>query len=361
MTLNTVQFILILLISNNLVSCNGQVKSESKQAEIKSIEIGKLVSEIDNQIWEVYQDTKGDFWFGSNGNGIYHFDGKTLKQITANDGLIHNQVRGIQEDRKGNIYIETPRGVSKFDGIKLTTLKVIKSPNSIWKNKPTDLWFNGIGDYLYRFDGEWLHDLSLPEQDSLLFNLDSNMSLEEMNYSPYTVYGIDRDKDGNIWFGTVKAGAFRFDGKSFLWIGEKELSTLPDGRVPGVRSMIQDKDGYFWLSNFYSKYKINPNLNKGYEKVKAVDLPKEIVKDKILYFNSGISDKEGNLWMTTYRGGVWRYDGEMLTNQEIHNGTESILLLSIYEDKNGTIWLGTKNDGVYKQKGGNFKKFEFNK
>ncbi|MDB4769224.1 hypothetical protein OAG16_04025, partial [Saprospiraceae bacterium] len=352
------KLILIILVSSNLISCNGQVKTESKKAETIPFEIGKKVTELDNQIWEVYQDTKGDFWFGSNGNGIYHFDGKKLKQITTNDGLVHNQVRGIQEDTKGNIYIETPRGISKFDGIKLTTLKVIKPPNSKWKNELTDLWFNGIGDYLYRFDGEWLHDLSLPEQDSLLFNLDSNMSLEEMNYSPYAVYGIDKDIDGNIWFGTVKAGAFRFDGKSFLWVGEKELSTLPDGRVPGVRSMIQDKDGYFWLSNFYSKYKINPDLSKGYEKIKAVELPNEIVKDKILYFNSGISDNEGNLWMTTYRGGIWRYDGNRLTNQEIHNGTESVLLISIYEDNNGTIWLGTNNDGVYKQNVGNFEKFE---
>lgn len=184
------------------------------------------------------------------------------------------------------------------------------------------------------------------------------MTLEEMNYSPYTVYGIDRDNDGNIWFGTVKAGAFRFDGKSFLWFGEKELSTLPDGRVPGVRSMIQDKDGYYWLSNFYSKYKINPDLTKGYEKLKAVDLPEEIIKDKILYFNSGLADEKGNLWMTTYHGGVWKYNGETLWNYEIRNETKDVLLISIYQDNNGTIWLGTNNDGVYKQNGNNFEKFE---
>lgn len=347
-----------MLVLSNLISRNGQVKSEPAKAESVPIEIGKMRAELDNQIWEVYQDTKEVFWFGSNGNGIYHFDGTILKQITTQDGLVDDHIRGIQEDTKGNIYIETPRGVSKFDGKKLTTLKVLKSANSQWKNEPTDLWFSGIGDYLYRFDGEWLHDLSLPEQDSLLFMVDSIMSLEEVNYSPYKVYGIDKDKEGNIWFGTVKAGAFRYDGTSFLWFGEQELSTLPDGRVPGVRSMIQDKDGYFWLSNFYSKYKITTDLNQGYEKVKAVDLPNQLVKDKILYFNSGISDNEGNLWMTTYRGGIWNYDGNRLTNEELHNGTESVLLISIYKDNNGTIWLGTNNDGVYKQNGSEFEKFE---
>lgn len=361
MTINPVKVILMILVASSLISCNGKVKYESKPIVKPSFEIGRIVSELDNRIWEVYQDTRQNFWFGSNGNGIYHFDGETLIQFTKNDGLVDNSVRGIQEDSNGHIYVETPRGVSKFDGTKFTTLKVVKSPSNKWKNEPTDLWFHGIGDYLYRFDGHVLYDLKLPEQDSLLFDIDPSMPLEEVNYNPYEVYGINKDKDGNMWFGTVKAGAFRFDGESFLWIGEKELSTLPDGKVPGVRSMIQDKDGYIWLSNFYSKYKVNPNTSKGYEKLKAVDLPKDLVRDKILYFNSGISDKDGNLWMTTYRGGVWKYDRNRLTNQEIHNGTENVLLISIYEDNKGTIWLGTNNDGVYKQNGSDFKKFEPNK
>ena len=174
---------------------------------------------------------------------------------------------------------------------------------------------------------------------------------------PYTVFGIDKDKSGNIWFGTVCAGAFRYDGTSFLWIGEEELSTLPDGRVPGVRSMIQDREGYFWLSNFKSKYKITPTLPQGYEKVKAVELSEEY-KSKLPYFNSGLVDNTGDLWMVTYGEGLWKYDGSKLHNYELSNGKEKLLLMCILQDSDGTIWLGTNNDGVYKQNGDNFVKFE---
>ena len=93
----------------------------------------------------------------------------------------------------------------------------------------------------------------------------------------------------------------------------------------------------------------------------GLHLSKEIVKDKILYFNAGITDKEGNLWMTIYGGGVWKYDGKTLSNLEIKNDTEDVLLICIYQDNNGTIWLGTDNDGVYKQNGDKFEKFETNK
>ena len=114
--------------------------------------------------------------------------------------------------------------------------------------------------------------------------------------------------------------------------------------------MIQDKDGYFWLSNFISKYKIEPN-NLQYEKIKVIE------KKELKYFNSGITDEDGNLWMTTYGNGVWKYDGKMLTKIEVKKGTENVLLVSIYQDKKGTIWLGTDDDGVYKQNGEKFEKF----
>lgn len=363
MIINTIKNFLIIFVSSSLLSCNGKVNSNYKQAETKILEIGKPVSEIDKQIWEVFQDSKGNYWFGSNGNGLYKFDGETIIQFTINDGLVHNQIRGIQEDKDGNLYIETHNGISKFNGTGFITLQPVKSSENEWKLESNDLWFGYNANDLYRFDGQSLYELKLPRKDlKKAFGIETeDISFGENNNSPYAVFGVDKDKDGNIWFGTETAGAFRYDGDSLLWFGEKELSTLPDGRVPGIRSMIQDKNGYYWLSNFYYKYKINPGLPNGYEKVKAVDLPTEITQDKILYFNSGIADKEENLWMTTYGGGVWKYDGNTLSNFEINNGKEDVLLICIYLDNNGTIWLGTDNDGVYKQNGDNFEKFEINK
>lgn len=343
------------------MSCNGQVKSKSEQN--KTTQIGTIVSGLDNQIWVIFQDSKGNYWFGSNGNGVYKYDGKIIFQFTSKDGLVYDQIRGIQEDKEGNLYIETHNGISKYNGAEFTTLQPIKSSKNEWKLEPNDLWFGYNANDLYRFDGDSLYELKLPRKDlKKAFGIETEgVPFEGNNNSPYAVFGVSKDTNGNIWFGTATAGVFRYDGDSLLWIGEKELSTLPDGRVPGVRSMIQDKDAYYWLSNFYSKYKINPDLPKGYEKVKAVDLPQEIVKDKILYFMSGIADKEGNLWMTTYDGGVWKYDGKTLSNFEIDNGKEDVLLICIYLDNKGTIWLGTNNDGVYKRNGEKFEKFELKK
>lgn len=324
-------------------------KSEQKQTKAETLEIGKSASELHTKIWRIFQDSKGKYWFGSDGKGIYHLNGNELKQFSTVDGLVNDSIRGFQEDADGNIYIETHKGISKFDGRKFTTLKVIRSSHNQWKLEPNDLWFGFYNaNDLYRYDGDSLYELKLPRQDlKKAFGIDTLIS----PFNPYSVYGVNKDKDGNIWFGTFTAGAFRYDGKSFLWIDEKELSTLPDGRVPAVRSIIQDKDGYFWLSNFISKYKIEAS-GSAYKKLKGIE------KDHPHYFNSGLSDNKGNLWMATYSGGVWKYDGKTLSKFEIASEIEDVLLVSIYQDKNGILWLGTDNDGVYKQNGEKFEKFK---
>lgn len=331
------------------------MKSENKKTEIEALQIGRLVSELDNQIWKIFQDAKGKYWFGSNGRGVYSLNGNELKQYTTTDGLVNDSIRGIQEDIDGNIYIETHKGISKFDGKKFTTLKAIPSSYNQWKLEPNDLWFGYYNaNDLYRYDGDSLFELKLPRKDlKKAFGIDTLISPFNSN-NPYSVYGVNKDKDGNIWFGTFVAGAFRYDGKSFLWFDEKELSILLDGTAPAVRSIIQDRDGCFWLSNFKSKYKIKANALE-YEKLKGIE------KEKHQHFNSGLSDNKGNLWMTTYRGGVWKYDGETLLKFEINSEIDDVLLVSIYQDKDGILWLGTDNDGVYKQNGNKFDKFKIKK
>lgn len=357
MKIKTTKLILLILISTTLFACKGQMNPKTQVIEIGPAQLGKKVTELYYQIWAIHQDAQGNYWFGSNGRGVFYYNGNNLRQIRTEDGLLSDTIRGIQEDEEGNIYIETPLGVSKFDGHSFSTLEIIRSPKNEWKLEANDLWFNcnGEANHVYRYDGQQLYELQLPKKE-----IKKTLGIDEsiIAYSPYTVFGINKDKDGHLWLGTVLAGAFQFDGNSFLWIGENELSRLPDGREPGVRSMIQDTEGYMWLSNFYSKYETRDDQEKGYTKHKAVDLSNHLESDKILYFNSGLADREGNLWMTTYGGGVWKYDGKTLSNMEISNGHEDVLLIRIYQDKQGIIWIGTNNDGVYHLVGDVFKKFE---
>src|SRR4051812_19293713 len=126
---------------------------------------GEAVPELGRSVMYVVQAKNNDYWFGSNDRGVYRYDGKTIVNFTTKDRLASNQIRGIQEDKSGNVYFTTYEGISKFDGRTFTTLSVSASSNATeWTIQPDDLWFVGAQDagVVYRYDGKSLHRLKFP-------------------------------------------------------------------------------------------------------------------------------------------------------------------------------------------------------
>jgi ligand-binding sensor domain-containing protein len=57
-----------------------------------------------------FEDSKGNLWFGTNGNGIARYDGEKLKYFTTKDGLPSDRVTGIIEDSNGIFWLHTGEG-----------------------------------------------------------------------------------------------------------------------------------------------------------------------------------------------------------------------------------------------------------
>ena len=183
-------------------------------------------------------------------------------------------------------------------------------------------------------------------------------------YSPYDVYTIYRDRKGNLWFGTAELGACRYDGKSFDWLYENHLTNVPGGGSFGIRSILEDRDGKFWICNTQFRFSIDPDNSKAKEKG-LVDYKREPgvgdlktrIGESYLYFQSIVADNQQDLWMAPYAGGVWRYDGKSLTHYPVKDGTQDANMFSIYKDNRGDLWLGTPKAGAYKFNGKSFEKF----
>lgn len=228
-----------------------------------SYDIGVNVTQIDKTIWTIYQDKKSNYWFGSKENGVYYYNGHRLKHITTQNGLVSNEIRGIQEDANGNIFFDTEKGVSKFDGHTFKTLQMANpdSPLNNWVLKPDDLWFR-IGSTkngAYRFDGKYLHYLKFPTspQEFIFYKNNPNSSLK-----PYGLYTIYKDRKGFMWFGTASLGVCRYDGKNLNWHYEEQLQTTPNGGDFGTRAIFEDKNGKFWINNTRFRYVIEKYGNK---------------------------------------------------------------------------------------------------
>ncbi len=361
MKLRIILFFSILTI---LTSCNGQTKNKASNADDLSQNFaqGDTVNKLGDHLWYVFQDKKNNYWFGSNGEGVYRFDGKTIVNFTSKDGLCNDSIRQIQEDEFGNIFFSTLGGINKFDGKQFTTLQPIKSKD--WKLEPNDLWFNILGkrneNGPYRFDGKNLFQLEFPKH-----YLHDEIYAKGINpfFSPYEVYCIYKDRKGAMWFGTSVFGACRFDGQSIKWMYEEDLTIGLSGGTFGIRSIFEDKESSFWFCNTWHHYifdfdKTIKSDRLQYQKTNGIGNAKIFGGDEYIYYSYIIEDNNGNIWLTTWDKGVYKYDGKNITNYSVKDGTKDANLVSMYKDNQGDLWLGTPDNGTFKFNGKTFEKFK---
>jgi hypothetical protein len=347
--------ILYLTVLTILTSCNGQTTTQKVNAVEQSDPISKNdpLKELSKNIMVVFQDSKNNYWFGSWKDGLY-------KYFTTEDGLLGNRIEDIKEDKLGNIYINTTNGLCRFSGERFAAVKETASADNDWKLSPDDIWFKNSGG-VYRFDGKHLFRLELPKT-----KLGEEYILKNPSQpNPYGIYCIYKDSKGNIWFGTATLGVCRYNGKSFDWISELDITEMHNGPANGVRSIAEDKNGDFWFNTEYrySVYNKNPATPKDidnttfYDRIKSIGCLDGKKDGDLNEYLSIIKDNNNDLWIATYLQGVWKYDGEKINHYPVQVSSKNISIYCLFKDNNGAIWLGTEGNGVFKFKGKEFEKF----
>jgi len=318
--------------------------------------VGTVVTEMDSRIWCIHEARDGDMWFGSNGAGVYHYDGSQLTQFTDADGLVGTEVRSIDEDSQGRILVGTYKGISLFDGTSWTALNVEELPiGEGWELNTEDLWLvyaPGTGGPC-RWDGKRLTRLKLGTNQAAQTRFDWSPARGE---SAHGVYSVHRDRRGHIWFGTAAAGLCRFDGASLQWMYETHLTTTPSGGEFGIRSIYQDHQGDFWICNTRHRYSVAPEAGPLQMKSKpGLPKAKEDSAANFTYFPSILQDDAGTYWIACGGDGVWSFDGKAVQKYTLG---EDVYTMRVVHDQQGRIWAGTIQHGVFVLGDSGFKPFE---
>ena len=89
-------------------------------------------------------DSKGNYWFRTDGAGAFRYDGKNFTQFTKNDGLCSNTVNDIKEDDAGNIWficmqayqpeMTNDGGLCMWDGSRFTIFNDVNGLQSLIDN-----------------------------------------------------------------------------------------------------------------------------------------------------------------------------------------------------------------------------------
>jgi signal transduction histidine kinase/ligand-binding sensor domain-containing protein len=108
-----------------------------------------------NNVISLLQDKNGLLWIGTFGGGLDCFDPSagSFRHFTTNDGLPNNIVYAIQEDTKGNLWLSTDKGISKFSPKENSFQNFGKEDGlqddhffwgSSFKSKTGEIFFGGI-------------------------------------------------------------------------------------------------------------------------------------------------------------------------------------------------------------------------
>ncbi|HEY0978780.1 MAG TPA: two-component regulator propeller domain-containing protein [Flavobacteriales bacterium] len=298
-------------------------------------------SQVAEYIVSAFEDSKGNLWFGTNGQGVARWDGEQLRYFTTADGLIDDVVTGIAEDRTGRLWFGTQAGASRYDpaaaqqagrlsftgygpseGLPGAGCKVlVDRSGSVWA---------GTSGGVFRFvEGRFAPlELPAPTFDSLSWKI-----------TPGKVWDLFEDSKGNIWFGLDGQGALRYDGTTFTRFTKEEGLCSNN-----VASIQEDAQGNIWFGSITSdhpKY-IEEGGVSMYDGVSFTRYPdvRGLTANDIYNI---YADRSGNIWIGAVRVGAYRWDGKSFTlfdKTDRPDLTRYFAIQAFVEDRRGRLWFG---------------------
>lgn len=315
---------------------------------------GDSLLPISSGIGVIFDDSQGHIWVGSWQEGAAVFDGKSWRHLTTKEGLPSNQIRSIQEDAQGAIWIETDNGVSSYDGQRLTnrTAQPLfgELPLGQWSKSAQDLWFGaGNREGVYRYDGSHMEYLPFPLSQPSRPNLS------------YHTTGMATGQNNMQWIATYE-GVFGYDGQQFTIIDDAALGLSAATGMLHIRSILEDSKGRLWIGNNSigvllkeGDSIINFSEENGLihpQSVRSGDLSPAGTLEHVFVIEE---DRDGNIWFRDRDTGIWRYDCQSIENYADRlKHTPQTRPGAIHQDRKGDLWVGTADGELLKWNGETF-------
>ena len=272
-----------------------------------------------NHINTIFEDSKGNFWFGTN-MGLSFLSDHRITNFTRADGLLDNNVFAISEDRNGNIWVGTARGVNILadDSWHYFTFFYQAPVFDIMPLADEKGMLVATGGYgAYRFD--------YSTEKFSVFNFIKDC------VSCNTINSLFQATDGSVWMASSEN--VRRIRDSFITSFDTD-----DGLAGKVATTItEDSWGNIWVGSVEGRTinKIKGNVvsqvsfNNGEEQ----------------NFIFGVEeDNKGTLWVGTVGNGLFRYDGAIM--KQVDGGPRDNRITALLKDSKGNIWVGTTDAGV---------------
>ncbi|NNF04775.1 MAG: hypothetical protein HKN17_09940, partial [Rhodothermales bacterium] len=281
-------------------------------------------------VWSITREPGGPFWFGTSKGLVRYTTDGARRVFSVADGLLEEVVRAVHVDRRGVLWIGSPRGITirqngRFEAMTRAAGRIIGYVRDIHETKDGDLWFATSTGVLRRQDGRY-HWLT--HEDGL---------------APNAMWNVMEARDGTIWIGAT--------GTIASWDGHKvesfDLSSILGGIL--VTSIVEDPDGRLWVSSYTQGTHVLDVRDDGIRELSTIDISHGL-PDPMVVFSE--FDDEGHLWLGTNTGlarvhveSFLKGSDDFLTTFGVADGYTGIenAYGAMFRDVDDHLWFGTIN------------------
>jgi len=272
----------------------------------------------------------GQLLVGTLDSGIYILGpAGEVSHLSRTNGLPHDWVRSLAEDKEGNVWVGTSGG-----GLCVLRAKKVLmfSPPDDWQGRSVLSVTGGRrGEIRAGTEGAGLYEL----KDGKWSRFDASSGIS----NPF-VWSAFEDSRSNLWIGTWGGGLVRKTATGFA-----PPPGLEDFSVP-VTALMEGFHGEMWVGTTFGLLRYQ-NGKAGWLTQRE---PSTLPDVRAL-----AQEPDGTIWFGMNSGGGlgrWR-DGQITTFRK-RDGLASDFILSLHRDADGTLWIGTLDNGLSRLKNGVF-------
>jgi len=257
------------------------------------------------------------------------------------DGLPRNQIQTMVRTRDGYLWLGTPSGLVRFDGIRFTTFNQgqlkVNNVHALLQDRQGRLWIGTYGAGLYVYDqGRFT---AIGPADGL---------------GALLIRSLFEDRQERLWVGTTGEGVSVREGARF-----RTLRTGDGLSNDTVRVVYQGPDERIWIgtnargltcweNGRLRAYGVKPGPLSDYGPSDAS------VDDNVLDL---WQDPAGTLWIATDADGLWHLAGGRMTAFRPPRETGRRGVRRLLPNSSGVLWVGTDGGGLWRLDGSRFEAF----
>ncbi|QSW88888.1 response regulator [Flavobacterium endoglycinae] len=273
---------------------------------------------------------------------FYHSYSQNIKFAHYNDnnGLSHNSVRHIVQDKKGFMWFGTFSGLNRFDGYQFKNyMSSVAGKNKLYNDDITALELDEASNNL------WIgtrKGLTLFKMDTHVFTTFFHKKNDPNSLPDDEVRSVYADKFNRVWVGTKNKGVYLFS------LQDKRFEKIQLKGFDYVKDIFEDKKGNVWIGSYEKSgvAKITMDAKGAIVRIitYTLSVPNSNIKNP--YLNFIYEDAKSDIFIGT-REGLYKLDQakNQFINLYIDNkqvrGALGPYFLSVARAPDGKYWVGT--------------------